>query len=105
MPCCASTTELAQQGIPFPGFPQRRSVMTVTFASHWGHHPCDYPTYLVLKELHQHYLEALRQRAAWERWHRKLPHNRQLRRRLRADDGNPVGWEVLGPWPEPCYCA
>lgn len=69
--------------------------------SRWGWHPCSYETFVLLKRLHVAYLEALRQYAAWQRWNRKAPHNRLLRRRIRADDGHKIGVEVIGPMPEP----
>ncbi len=71
------------------------------FRSRWGWHPCDYATFALLKRLHAAYWTALRQYAAWKRWHRKMPHNRVLRRRIRGAEGCKVGVEVVSPWPEP----
>jgi hypothetical protein len=73
----------------------------MAFRSRWGWHPCDYATFVLLKRLHAAYWKALRQYAAWKRWRRKMPHNRVLRRRIRDEQGNKVGVEVAGPWPEP----
>ena len=68
--------------------------------SRWGWHPCDYATYRLLKDLNALHEQARRQFAAWQRWRRKLPHNRVLRRKVVAQ-GNQVGTEVVGPRPEP----
>jgi hypothetical protein len=48
-------------------------------SSRWGFHNSNYETYRKLKALHGLYLEARRRAAAWERWHRKEPHNRVAR--------------------------
>src|SRR6516225_8096333 len=73
----------------------------MAFRSKWGWHPCDYATFALLKRLHAAYWRALRQYAAWQRWRRKMPHNRVLRRRIRDEQGRKIGVEVIGPWPEP----
>jgi hypothetical protein len=73
----------------------------MTFRSKWGWHPCDYATFVLLKRLHAAYWRALRRYATWQRWRRKLPHNRVLRRRIRDEQGRRIGAEVVGPWPEP----
>jgi hypothetical protein len=54
----------------------------------YGYHPCDKETYLKLKALNKLYVEALRQKAAWDRWNRKLPKNRFCRRKVRDAEGN-----------------
>jgi hypothetical protein len=64
--------------------------------------------YLMLKELNQRCLAARRQKAAWERWYRKMPHNR-VRRPHRIDsDGRVTGYGPAEPLPEPpldsCFC-
>ena len=64
-----------------------------TYESRWGHHPCDHDTYLKLKKLYKFYWQYLRDYAAWERWERKMPHNRVIRK----------NGLVVGPWPEPKY--
>ncbi len=75
------------------------------FRSRWGFHPCDYPTYLKLKFLNQVYLQAVRLAHAWARWKRKDPHNRVLRRRIRNDKGQTIGYEPSMPLPEPRICS
>ena len=69
--------------------------------SRWGWHPCDYQTYVLLKELNALCEHARRLYATWQRWHRKLPHNRVLRRKIVDTAGRRIGREVVGPWPVP----
>jgi hypothetical protein len=78
--------------------------MAQAYQSRWGYHPCDYATFLQLKELNQYYQRALRRFAAWKRWSRKQPQNRVIRSRRRNDQGQVIGKEVLGPRPEPALC-
>jgi hypothetical protein len=75
------------------------------YRSRWGFHPCDYQTYLLLKQLNALYETALHNWAAWQRWARKLPHNRVIRRHLRNAQGETIGSEVVGPMPEPKLSA
>ena len=74
------------------------------FQSRWGFHPCDYSTYRKLKFLHHIYQKALRMARAWERWKRKDPHNRVMRRRIRNDKGQTIGYDPPVPLTEPCLC-
>jgi len=69
--------------------------------SRWGYHPCDYATFLKLRQLHKAYQKALRQYHEWLRWSRKAPQNRVLRRAVRDEQRRRVGTEVVGPRPEP----
>jgi hypothetical protein len=55
----------------------------------------------MLKELNRLAERAEREAAAWRRWHRKLPHNRVRRERLRDAAGWPVGYGPPTPVPEP----
>jgi hypothetical protein len=73
----------------------------MAFQSRWGWHPCDRETFAQLKRLHGLYWRALRRYSTWRRWHRKMPHNRVLRRRVRDEQGRKIGVAVVGPWPEP----
>jgi|GEM_PF-2242565 len=75
--------------------------MTQVHQSRWGYHPCDYTTHLLLKELNQFYLGALRRFAEWKRWRRKQPQNRMLCKKRRNAWGQVIGKEILGPRPEP----
>jgi hypothetical protein len=72
-----------------------------SFQSRWGYHPCDFPTFLKLKRIHKVFWVGLRKLAAWERWHRKLPHNRVLVRWERDAAGRKTRRVVIGTWPEP----
>ena len=74
------------------------------FRSRWGFHPCDYTTYRKLKFLHYAYLKAVRLAHVWQRWERKDPHNRVMRRRIRNDKGQTIGYEPPVPIPEPRIC-
>jgi hypothetical protein len=74
------------------------------FQSRWGFHPCDYPTFRKLKFLNQVYLQAVRLAHAWARWHRKDPPNRVIRRRIRNEKGQTLGYEPPVPLPEPRIC-
>jgi hypothetical protein len=73
--------------------------------SRWGWHPCDYTTYLLLKRLHGLCERARRRYAAWQRWRRKMPHNRVIRRKVVDACGRKIGAEVVGPRPEPPLAA
>ncbi len=74
------------------------------FQSRWGFHPCDYATFRKLKFLRHLHQKALRMAHAWERWNRKDPHNRVLRRRIRNAKGQTLGYEPPGALPEPRIC-
>lgn len=43
----------------------------------WGWYPCDYQTYLKLKEIKKRYWESVYADARYKRWERKLPKNRK----------------------------
>lgn len=74
------------------------------FQSRWGFHPCDYTTFRKLKFLHHAYLKAVRLAHAWQRWKRKDPLNRVIRRRIRNDKGQTIGYEPPVPILEPSIC-
>jgi hypothetical protein len=57
-----------------------------------------------LKFLNQVYLKAVRLARTWERWHRKDPHNRVARCRLRNAMGQTIGYEQPFPVAEPKIC-
>jgi hypothetical protein len=54
--------------------------MSTVHQSRWGLHPCSYEDFRKIKLLHKHYWLAKRAIAAWDRWNRKLPHNRVIRK-------------------------
>jgi hypothetical protein len=80
------------------------SAECMTFRSRWGFHPCDYATYRKLKVLNLVYQRAVHLAHAWERWHRKAPHNRVRRRRLRDGQGQTIGYADPVPLAEPPLC-
>src|SRR4051812_16021137 len=80
---------------------QRRKTM---FKSRWGFHPCDYSTYRKLKFLFNVFQKAVRMAHVWQRWKRKDPQNRVMRRRIRNDKGQTIGYESPVPLAEPRLC-
>lgn len=75
-----------------------------THESRWGHYPCDYETYRKLKYINKWYWETIYARADLERWERKEPQNRVIRRWIRNDKRQKIGHEVVGVRPEPKTC-
>ena len=71
------------------------------FQSRWGYHACDYETFIKLKRLNYLYFKALKMRARWERWDRKEPQNRVIRKWKRDSLGRKIGREIVGPQSEP----
>jgi hypothetical protein len=59
----------------------------------------------MLKRLNGVWERALRQKAAWDRWNSKLPHNRVRRQRILDRNGRPVGYTLPNPVPEPGLTA
>src|SRR4051794_10141915 len=55
----------------------------------------------MLKELNKRLFRARAQKAAWERWARKMPHNRVRRPRLTNGAGQLIGHGPPEPMPEP----
>ena len=78
--------------------------MKSVFKGRWGFYACSYETYLRLKYLHKCYYQALKSNAAFERWYRKEPQNRVIRRWIRDEQRRKIGFEIVGPAPEPKYC-
>ncbi len=74
------------------------------FRSRFGFHPCDYATYRKLKFLSLVYQRAVRMAHAWDRWKRKDPQNRVCRRRIRNEQGQPIGYGDPVPLSEPPIC-
>ena len=77
---------------------------TQVFQSRWGYHPCDRGLFLKLKEIMKYHWQARRMLAEWERWYRKEPQNRVIRKWIKDDNGRKCGYEVVGPKPEPKTC-
>lgn len=72
-----------------------------TFKSRFGYHPCEYQVFRRLKTIHKWHYQTLKDYANWDRWDRKLPKNRVIRRWIRGEQGNKIGSEVIGPRHEP----
>lgn len=66
----------------------------MTFTQTWNnrtyYYPCDRETYHKIRRLRYLWFKTIQRFAAWERWARKLPHNRIQRQTLRKD-GKPIG--------------
>ena len=73
------------------------------FQSRCGFHPCDYSTYRKLKFLH-HVYQGHAHRPCLGGWKRKDPQNRVMRRRIRNDKGQTIGYDPPVPLAEPCLC-
>ena len=73
----------------------------------YGFYPCSYGLYLKLKRLNYLCFLGKRRNAEWERWNRKLPHNRVIRQKKRNVAGQVIGYEIVGirtePIIAPCY--
>lgn len=69
--------------------------------SRWGYYACDFDTFKKIKKIYGFYWKALHRNAEWERWNRKLPKNRVLRKWYRNDKRQKTGFEITGPKPEP----
>jgi hypothetical protein len=80
------------------------SMLQSLVRSRWGFHPCDYQTYRKLKLLNLVYQRAVRLAHAWNRWKRKDPHNRVIRRRRRNAQGQTIGYDPPLPLAEPGLC-
>lgn len=66
----------------------------------WGFVPCDFEKYKFLKELNLRCLQDCRAAAAWERWNRKEPQNRVIRKWIRNSVGQKIGYVIVGSRPE-----
>jgi hypothetical protein len=86
---------------------RRNAMSTVTVdvnRSRFGFHPCDYQTFRKLKTLHKRYWQTVKAFAEWKRWDRKEPQNRVIRKWNRDEKRRKIGFEIVGPRPEPKYC-
>lgn len=68
------------------------------FESKRGFHPCNFEDFKKIKLLYKYYWRAKIASAAWNRWSRKLPKNRVVKRKIPGK-----GYEVLGPMTEPFF--
>ena len=78
---------------------------SIVHKTRWGYVPCDYETYLKIKELCRLYWKEFYLRvpadAAWERWARKEPQNRVIIQKICNPERQAIGKIVVGPMPEP----
>jgi hypothetical protein len=88
-----------------PAEKMEQAVVGEAHRTRWGWVAYGYGEYIKLKRLHAIYFRALALAARWERWVRKAPHNRVLRRPLRDAARRRIGREVVGPLPEPRTCG
>jgi hypothetical protein len=78
------------------------------FHGRWGFYPCAVEAYRKLRRLNLLRFRSAVAEAAWNRWNRKMPHNRIARQTVRDGSGRPIRREPklddLGqqiPIPEP----
>jgi hypothetical protein len=70
--------------------------------SKWGFHPCDRETYFALKRLRHLWFKTLMKYAAHSRWESKDPQNRVIRKKIRNENKQCVGYEPnTSPMGEP----
>lgn len=74
-----------------------------TFESRLGWHPCDYATYKKLKKLNYMLHLNKQQYSKHTRWLRKRSWNRILWKKIKDANNRPIGWQNLGPAPEPKF--
>ncbi len=74
------------------------------FLSKRGFHPCDYQTFLKLKELKKLFWLASYQYGAWRRWDRKEPQNRFYWNNLHGSKEGARKQRSDRPIPEPLIC-
>jgi len=67
----------------------------------WGFVPCDFEKYKFFKELNLRCFQDVRAVAARDRWHRKEPQNRVIRKWIRNTNGQKIDSVVIGPRTEP----
>jgi len=90
------------------------TTMTAEKAVHqskWGHHPISREASQKLRFINGVYAKAQHLAGAWERWERKLPENRVVRRAVKDDKGMKIGTEIVKDaagnpvaWLEPGIC-
>ena len=72
-----------------------------THESRWGFHSCSYETYQKLRKLNYWSFLTKKAQARHDRWYRKEPQNRVIRKTLCNELGQKIGSEVVGTAPEP----
>lgn len=67
----------------------------------WGFYPCEYEVYRKLKKLNAASYKAERREGEYNRWLRKEPQNRVIRKKIRNEKNQVIGYEAPIPRPEP----
>lgn len=80
------------------------TVATEAYKSKWGYHPCDYETYQKLRKINYVRYLSVKMQASWNRWRRKEPQNRVIRKWTKNENNQKTGYEIIGPRPEPARC-
>jgi hypothetical protein len=82
-----------------------------TYQSKWGYHPISLEASKKLRFINGVYAKAQHLAGAWERWERKSPQNRVVKRAIKDDKGLKIKTEVVKdaagkpvPWLEPQVC-
>lgn len=80
--------------------------------SNWGYHPISFESSKKLRFINGVYAKAQHLAGAWERWDRKLPENRVVKRAVRDASGLKIGTEIVKDnsgnpvaWAEPNICS
>jgi len=71
------------------------------YESKWGFHPCNREIYAKLRKLNYWLLQAKKSASAYTRWFRKEEQNRVIRKKIRNEKGQVIGYEIIGPKNEP----
>ncbi len=86
-------------------FTKERTMSKQVFETKWGFVAYSYEDYKKLKRLNKIFWKARTNAARWNRWARKLPHNRVQKKWIRNEQGQKIGCEVVGPLSEPVVCS
>lgn len=88
------------------------TTQTQVFQGKFGYFPCSLETYKKLRFLNMVFAKAQHMAGAWERWERKQPKNRVIKRAIKNEKGFKIGTEVVLddqgnpiPWSEPQICT
>lgn len=92
---------------------KKENDMSKVYQSKWGYHPISLESSKKLRFINGFFSKAQNLAGAWNRWNRKLPENRVVKRTLRSEDGKmKIGSEVVKDkfgkpllWKEPQFCS
>lgn len=78
---------------------EKESEMTTTiekvYQSKFGYHPISFEASKKLRFINGVFAKAQHLAGAWERWNRKLPHNRVMKMAIRDENGRKIGTEIV----------